>query len=30
MKIVRLSTFHAAPRWLFLKIQTDEGMSGWG
>mgnify|MGYP001189077991 FL=1 len=30
MKIVRLSTYHAAPRWLFLKIETDEGISGWG
>ncbi|MEZ0472831.1 D-galactonate dehydratase, partial [Luteimonas sp. B3_2_R+30] len=30
MKIVRLSTYHAAPRWLFLKIETDEGVTGWG
>ena len=30
MKIVRLSTYHAAPRWLFLKIETDAGISGWG
>ena len=30
MKIVRLHTYHAAPRWLFLKIETDEGISGWG
>ena len=30
MKIVRLSTYHAAPRWLFLKIETDEGIVGWG
>jgi galactonate dehydratase len=30
MKIVRLSTYHAAPRWLFLKIETDEGITGWG
>jgi galactonate dehydratase len=30
MKIVRLTTYHAAPRWLFLKIETDEGISGWG
>jgi len=30
MKIVRLNTYHAAPRWLFLKIETDEGISGWG
>ena len=30
MKIVRLSTYHAAPRWLFLKIETDEGLTGIG
>ncbi|MBB1086980.1 galactonate dehydratase [Lysobacter sp. SG-8] len=30
MKITRLRTFHAAPRWLFLKIETDEGVHGWG
>jgi galactonate dehydratase len=30
MKIVRVSTFHAAPRWLFLKVETDEGVAGWG
>ena len=30
MKIARLATYHAAPRWLFLKIETDEGITGWG
>lgn len=30
MKIVRLTTYQAAPRWLFLKIETDEGVTGWG
>lgn len=30
MKIVGLTTYQAAPRWLFLKIETDEGISGWG
>lgn len=30
MKITRLTTYHAAPRWLFLKIETDEGIVGWG
>ena len=30
MKITRLTTYHAAPRWLFLKIETDEGITGWG
>ncbi|MEO6102184.1 MAG: galactonate dehydratase [Pseudoxanthomonas sp.] len=30
MKITRLSTYHVAPRWLFLKMETDEGITGWG
>ncbi|MBD9367675.1 galactonate dehydratase [Xanthomonas sp. XNM01] len=30
MKITRLTTFHAAPRWLFLKVETDAGIAGWG
>ncbi len=30
MKITALETFTVAPRWLFLKIATDEGISGWG
>ncbi len=30
MKIVRAETFHAAPRWLFLKLETDDGIVGWG
>ena len=30
MKITRLTTWHAPPRWLFLRIETDEGISGWG
>lgn len=30
MKITRLSTFRVAPRWMFLKIETDEGLVGWG
>jgi galactonate dehydratase len=30
MKITRLSTYRVAPRWMFLKIETDEGISGWG
>ena len=30
MEIRRLTTYHAAPRWLFLKIETDEGITGWG
>ncbi|MFJ7969712.1 galactonate dehydratase [Streptomyces sp. NPDC096324] len=30
MKITSLETFLVAPRWLFLKISTDEGIAGWG
>ena len=30
MKITRLTTYAAPPRWLFLKIETDEGLIGWG
>ena len=30
MKITSLTTFLAPPRWLFLKIQTDAGITGWG
>ncbi|MFE2943126.1 galactonate dehydratase [Streptomyces sp. NPDC059255] len=30
MKIVALETFSVAPRWLFLAIRTDEGITGWG
>ncbi|MBM7556868.1 galactonate dehydratase [Halanaerobacter jeridensis] len=30
MKITNLETFILPPRWLFLKIETDEGISGWG
>lgn len=30
MKITRLTTFIVPPRWLFLKIETDEGIAGWG
>ena len=30
MKITALKTFLVAPRWLFLKVETDEGISGWG
>ncbi|AGT32278.1 galactonate dehydratase [Geobacillus genomosp. 3] len=30
MKITRLETFLVPPRWLFLKISTDEGIAGWG
>ena len=30
MKIARLTTYTVPPRWLFLKIDTDEGITGWG
>lgn len=30
MKITALTTYRVAPRWMFLKIDTDEGISGWG
>jgi galactonate dehydratase len=30
VKITGIETFLVAPRWLFLKISTDEGISGWG
>ena len=30
MKITKLETFHVKPRWMFLKISTDEGICGWG
>ncbi|MGO2241894.1 MAG: galactonate dehydratase [Halomonas sp.] len=30
MKITRLKTWQVPPRWLFLKIETDEGCYGWG
>jgi len=30
MKITKLETIHVKPRWLFLKIHTDEGIIGLG
>ena len=30
MKVAALKTFIVPPRWVFLKIETDEGISGWG
>jgi galactonate dehydratase len=30
MKITKLTTYVVPPRWCFLKIETDEGISGWG
>jgi len=30
MKITGLELFRVPPRWLFVKISTDEGICGWG
>ncbi len=30
MKITKVSTYRVLPRWMFVKIETDEGISGWG
>ena len=30
MKITRLTTYLVPPRWCFLKVETDEGIVGWG
>lgn len=30
MKITRLTTYRVPPRWMLLKIETDEGVAGWG
>lgn len=30
MKISRLETFLVAPRWLFLRLETEDGIVGWG
>lgn len=30
MKIKSLNLYKVPPRWLFLKIETDEGLEGWG
>jgi len=30
MKITKLETFFVKPRWVFLKMHTDEGLVGWG
>ncbi|CEG22085.1 D-galactonate dehydratase [Planococcus massiliensis] len=30
MKIISYELFQVPPRWLFLKIETDEGIIGWG
>lgn len=30
MKITQLHLYKVPPRWVFLEIETDEGLSGWG
>jgi galactonate dehydratase len=30
MKITKLTTYLTPPRWLFLKVETDAGIAGWG
>ena len=30
MKIKTYELFQVPPRWLFLKVETDEGIVGWG
>lgn len=30
MKIDRIETFYVPPRWLFVRVETDDGADGWG
>jgi galactonate dehydratase len=30
MKIDRIETFYVPPRWLFVRVETDDGAVGWG
>lgn len=30
MKITRIETFRLPPRWLFCRVETDDGIVGWG
>lgn len=30
MKITEISIYKVKPRWIFVKIDTDQGISGWG
>ena len=30
MKITRIETFHVPPRWLFVRVEADNGAFGWG
>jgi galactonate dehydratase len=30
VRIGRIETFYAAPRWLFVRVESDDGAVGWG
>src|SRR3546814_16216364 len=30
VKIGRIETFYVPPRWLFVRVETEDGASGWG
>ncbi len=30
MKLRRIETFQVPPRWLFVRVETDDGLVGWG
>ncbi|HWH22384.1 MAG TPA: galactonate dehydratase [Allosphingosinicella sp.] len=30
MKIGRIETFYVPPRWLFVRVETEDGAAGWG
>ncbi|GAA2171043.1 MULTISPECIES: galactonate dehydratase [Glycomyces] len=30
MNIARIETFFVRPRWLFVRVETDDGLVGWG
>jgi galactonate dehydratase len=30
MKIGKIETFYVAPRWLFVRVESDDGAIGWG
>jgi len=30
MRVINVETFLVAPRWMFVKVSTDDGVHGWG
>ena len=30
MKIGKIETFYIPPRWLFVRVESDDGAVGWG